>query len=147
MTLRMGELVEADGAFEAWTSGDLDQMVDALDLPTNPIDRHFLLQNIVQKTYKERDIPKARRLCRRVAEIHLSEFSDIAPALKKDMGGFLPRVSTFQHYATVLTEDGEFDRAVEVCEQAMEYGLDDGTKTGFEGRINRIQRKAKKARE
>lgn len=131
--------------FDAWTQGNLDEILSVINEETNPIDRHFLLQRIVKETYSDREDPKMRNLCRRVAQHHLDEFPEIAPALKKDMGGTLPRVSTFQHYATVLTEDGEFERAVEVCQQAMDFGLHDGTKTGFEGRIERIRRKQEKA--
>ena len=67
----------------------------------------------------------------------------LALALKEDMGGTLPRVTTFQHYATVLTEDGEYEKAISICEKALEYGLHDNTKSGFEGRIERIKKKAK----
>ena len=67
--------------------------------------------------------------------MHLREFPDIAPALKEDMGGTLPRVSVFQNYSTVLTEVEEYDKAMSICNKAIEYGLHDGTKSGFEGRI------------
>jgi hypothetical protein len=113
-------------------------MLRALSVPTHPIDRHHLLQQIVKATYKSRRDPAMAQKCREIAELHLTEFPRIAPALKRDIG-FLPRVLTFQHYATLLTEAGEFDRAVEVCETAMEYGLGDRTKGGFPARIARIE--------
>ncbi len=43
--------------------------------------------------------------------------------------------------ATLLTEWGDFDRSVWVCELALYFGLDDGTKAGFPGRIERIRKK------
>ena len=49
---------------------------------------------------------------------------------------------TFQHYATLLTERGEFDRAIQVCESAIGFGLDDETRGGYEGRIERIKKRA-----
>ena len=131
-----------DDAFRAWTSGDLNQMLKAVSTKTNPIDRHFLLQSIVDATYKLRKEEKYRKICIEYAEKHLQEFPSIAPVLKKDMGGTLPRVTTFQKYATVLTEDGEYEKAISVCEKALEYGLHDNTKSGFEGRIERIKKKA-----
>lgn len=144
---RMGRHVEADEAFHAWTSGDLDRMVRALDTETNLIDKHFLLMGIVKQAYKERSNPDMAELCASVAEKHLAKFPEIAPALKTDMGGFLPRVTTFQDYATLLSEKGEFQRAIEVCEEALRYGLNDNTKSGFEGRIERIKKKQQKNRE
>lgn len=140
--MRQGKTVPADEVFEAWTSGDLKRMLAAVKTPTNPIDRHFLLMAIVDQTYKQRKDAKSRSLCIRFAEQHISEFARIAPALKKEHAGTLPRVSTFQKYATLLTEDGDFDRAIEVCKTAIAYDLVDGTKSGFESRIDRIRKKA-----
>jgi len=65
---------------------------------------NILLQTIVEITYKRRKEPEMRRIYREIAEKHISEFAALAPALKQDMGGNLPRVSTFQHFATLLTD-------------------------------------------
>lgn len=144
-TLRQGKSVPVDDAFRAWTSGDLDEMLKAVNTKTNPIDRHFLLQSIVTETYKLRGKKeKYRDICIEYAERHLQEFPSIAPDLKKDMGGSLPRMMTFQHYATVLTEGGEYEKAILICEQAIKFGLRDNTKSGFAGRIARIRKKAEK---
>lgn len=140
-TLRMGEVTKTDEVFDAWTSGELDNMLKALNAKTNLIDRHFLLMGIVDHTYKDRNDPKMREICKTVSGQHIQEFAQIAPALKKDMDGVLPRVTTFQKYATVLTEDKEFQKAIDVCETAISFGLHDGTKAGYAGRILRIRKK------
>jgi hypothetical protein len=97
--------------------------------------------NIVDKAYKNRSDPDSAELLRKVAEMHVSEFPQIKPALKKEMDGILPRVTTFQKYATFLTENKEYEKALQICEQAISEGLHDGTKSGFEGRIERIKKK------
>lgn len=140
-TIRGGKSVRTDAVFDAWVSGDLKVMLRALPLKTNLVDRHFLLQGIVGETYRLRADSKMATECARVAEIHLAEFQQIAPVLKAEFDGELPRVSTFQHYATLLTDTGDFDRAVWVCELAKCYGLSDGTKSGFDGRIARIRKR------
>lgn len=142
-TSRLGKFVETDAVFDAWTSGDLRLMLSVLDLKTNLIDRHYLLQCIVERTYKLRKDDSMRKKCKEICEVHIGEFSEIAPALKRELK-FLPHVSTFQYYATVLTEDNEFEKAIKVCRMAMAYGLNDGTKSGFEDRIARIKKKAQK---
>jgi hypothetical protein len=43
--------------------------------------------------------------------------------------------------ATALTEDGRHREAINICEAALVFGLSDGTKGGFEGRIKRIRKK------
>jgi hypothetical protein len=130
---------------EASYSGDLQRMIKALNFKANRVDRHFLLMAIVKETYRKRSDPKMADRCLEVAQIHCEEFSTIVEALRKDLNrdGMLPRVPTFAFYATLLTERGEFQKAVKVCESAIGFGLDDGTKGGYEGRIERIKKKAK----
>ena len=135
---------------EAWLSGDLQRMINALDSKTDDlVDRHFLLMAVVAETYRLRSDPQMANKCLQVAQSHCDEFSSIVGELKawsSESGHDLPRVPTFQHYATLLTERGEFDRAIQVCESAIGFGLDDGTKGGYEGRIERIKKKAKARR-
>ena len=146
MTMRLGRPTPTDGAFDAWTSADLPRMLAALNTPTQPLDRHFLLMAIVAETYKQRETPDMATTCVRVGRMHLSEFPQLAVALRKEfadrLNGRLPRVTTCQHLATLLAERGEHAEAVRVCEQAMSFGLDDGTKGGFQKRIERIKKAA-----
>jgi hypothetical protein len=139
--MRGGRSRPADAAFLAWTSGELWQMLQAVAKPAHPVDRHFLLQCIVSSTYKQRTDPEMRRACREHAELYLAECPKLLPALKREWKGDVYHVSVFEHYATVLTEDGEIDQAVEVCRTAIGYGLHDNTKSGYEGRILRILKK------
>ena len=143
-TTRQGKLVRTDTTFDAWTSGDLDNMLKVVKNRTTPIDRHFLLQSIVNITYQQRKTKRYRNLCIEYAELYLQEFPTIAPALKEDMDGTLPRITTFQNYAILLTEDGEFEKAISVCKLAILYGLHDNTKSGYEGRIARIKKQLEK---
>ena len=136
--VRDGKTLKVDEVFEASTSGDLKRMINALELKTHPIDRHFLLLEIVRITYKDRKTdPKKMELCENIAWKHIEEFPKLAEPLKREIGS-LPHVPTFQHLATLLTEKGEYDKAIEVCKKAIEFGLDDFTKGGYEGRIHRI---------
>src|SRR5258708_4811285 len=102
----MGRWIDADEAFEAWTSADFPRMLAARSVPTNPIDRHFLLQGIVEHAYRLRRDPQMRRLCIDTGMTHLSEFASLAPALNADFGGTLPRVPSFAWLATALAEQG-----------------------------------------
>ena len=141
--IRQGVAVVADEAFEAWSSGDLQRMLRALPLDTNPVDRHFLLMNICEQAYRQRKVdPQMRQLARDIGRQHLSEFPNIVAPLTKDLG-VLPRVPTFQNLATILAEDGDVTAAVMVCEQAISFGLEDGTKGGFAGRIARLRKRQK----
>lgn len=100
--------------------------------------------SIVNETYKQRKNPKMADKCFEIGRLHIKEFPTIAPGLKKEMGGRLPRVTTFQKLATVLAEKGDFDEAIMICKTALSFGLQDGTKSGFKGRISRLKKKRDK---
>ena len=51
----------------------------------------------------------------------------------------------FLHLATLLNDTQAFDAAIVLCRKALEFGLSDGTVTGFEGRISRIEKAQTKA--
>ncbi|MEZ9368707.1 hypothetical protein AB4140_07760, partial [Shewanella sp. 10N.286.51.B2] len=51
----------------------------------------------------------------------------------------------FMQLSTMLNDTKQFDKAIEVCQQAIDYQLTDGTVTGFEGRIKRIEKAKSKA--
>ena len=131
--------------WEAMGSDDLDMMLRALDIPGYTPERHFILGSIVSVTYTMRDEdPDMRTLCEAIAWKHVEEFPRLARALKTNSRTnkgkpALPRVPTFQYLATILAEKGEYDQAVAVCQKAISFGLSDGTKSGYEGRIKRIR--------
>lgn len=138
---RLGRTIEADEVFHAWTSGSIARMRAALDIGTNPIDRHFLLLNLFGAAYRKRSVPAMRKLCREIGRQHVTEFSQLAPALQADFNGVLPRVPTFVQLAILLADDGDVDEAINVCRMALRHGLHDGTKAGYLGRIERLQKR------
>jgi len=146
-TWRFGKMTEADNVFDAWTSSDFNAMLAQLNTDTNMIDRHHLLMSIISHAYKNRDDKEMRTICHQVAQLHIKEFPMIKAALEKDFEGLpglegrCPHVPTFQQYATILTEEERFSEAIAVCESAIHFGLSDGTKGDFQGRIERIKKK------
>lgn len=140
--VRDGKSVPADEVFFAGASGDVQRMEAAVKLPTRETDRHFLLLHLCGEMYRQRKNQGPRAKFLQYAKLHLAEFPRLAPALKRDLQtDTLPRVPTYQMLATVLTEDGAFEEAIDVCREAIKLGLSDGTKSGFEGRIARIEKK------
>jgi hypothetical protein len=119
----------------------IPEMLRQLETERRPVDRHFLMLGIVESAYRDRlRDPEMRDLCERVGLQHVAEFPAFAPALREQFG-MLPRVPTFQLLATVLTERGDFARAIDVCQTALSLRLHDGTVGGFDGRIDRIRKK------
>ncbi len=50
-------------------------------------------------------------------------------------------VPSFKRLAIIYEQQNKLNEAIEVCEKAISYSLDDGTKGGFEGRIEKLNRK------
>jgi hypothetical protein len=130
-----------DEVYLARQSNDLEKMLKATELKTTPGNRHFLLQAIATETYKLRNEEKHKNLCLKFSEKHLEEFDTLYQSLKDEFDGSFPRVTTFQYYSTLLTELEEYEKAIKTCEMAISFGLDDGTKGGYQGRIDKIKKK------
>jgi hypothetical protein len=122
-------------------SDNLNGLIDATKKPLEPIQRHRLLTKIIEKTYKQRTDVCMKKIFHRFARIHLNEFPDLAPALKTAHRGSLPHIPTFKLSAMVFEEEENYQAAMGVCKMALEYGIDDGTKSGFSGRLKRLQKK------
>lgn len=125
---RQGKMVPTDEAFEALGSADLPRMLRAMQVKTNPVDRHFLLQGIVDWTYKQRTDPEMRRILYTAAGTHLIELPTLAKTLREEfrdvLGGALPSITTFEKYMRTLCEDGDFVTADGVCEIARTLGIE-----------------------
>jgi hypothetical protein len=142
-----GEPIPQTSAQAAVTTLNVETMLAELNKGGNAsgdaalMSRHFLMLNIVGEAYKKRlEDSRMREICKTVGRRHVKEFPEIKNPLKKFLHiDFLPAVPTFQRLATVLTEDMEFDEAIEVCRSAIEYGIDSETADGFEKKIEEIE--------
>jgi hypothetical protein len=128
---------------EPWRSDNLDDMIDASKVPLDPIHRNILLTKIIENTYKQRKDVRMKKTFKRFARIHLDEIPTLAPMLKSKHGDSLPNIPTFKLSAIVFEEEENYAAAIAVCKMALEYGIDDGTKSGFKGRLKRLQKKQK----
>jgi hypothetical protein len=126
------------------TPTKLDDLLVEIYKTKKRIDVHFSYLNLVGQTYNARIDPEARALFKRLAMEHIDMFSKLRAPLLKLGGGTFPHVPTFEYLATVYTEDGEYEKAIEVCEKAIAFGLHDWTKSDYAGRIERIKKKAQK---
>lgn len=116
----------------------LNNVLKELNELSDPLDRHAFFIKTVDKAYKDRAEQSGAHILASIAERHIKEFSEIKSKLPKKGNG--ARVPTFQKYATFLTETHQYDRAIAVCQEAIDHHLDDGTKGGFKERIRRISK-------
>jgi len=138
----------------------LDELLELLNKAKGLVNVHFSYLSIINQTYSRRKEPEVRELFKKLALEHIEKFSSIRGALLRDfnlhedeLGHYHDKegrsskflhVPTFEYLATVYTEDGEYEKAIEVCEKAIVFGLHDWTKSDYQGRIERIKKKAQK---
>ncbi|QDO86073.1 hypothetical protein FM037_25965 [Shewanella psychropiezotolerans] len=95
--------------------------------------KHVGLLGAIAECYKQRKQAQYKEYGAALSPYYLSLFAVLeSPSSYKGIG--------FMHLATLLNDCGEFDSAMDVCRKAIEYGLSDGTVTGFEGRVIRIEK-------
>jgi hypothetical protein len=114
-----------------------------LETASDPWERHLLYLQTIEAAYRgRRTNMEDRSTAIALSHQYLSEFPDLRQAVFDNMTDQDPKIiPVFKMLAIMLEEDGAYDQAVAVCRTALDNGLEDGTKTGFEGRIQRILKK------
>lgn len=108
------------------------------------IDLHFFYLSAADCYYRQaKEKPQAldSAICYCKKDIDL--FPKYKRPLMKEMGGKLPKIPAFQMLAMCYEKQEKYVEAIEVCNDAIKYGLKDGTVSGFAGRIERIEKKIK----
>jgi tetratricopeptide (TPR) repeat protein len=109
------------------------------------IARHETLLVVVAECYKQRKNNHYLQFGQRFAEAYPQLYRESLAALQKaDPKAELKGVG-FMQLSTLCTDSGHYELAIDLCQQALELGLDDGTVTGFDGRIKRIEKTRLKA--
>ena len=95
--------------------------------------------------FKEEYLCEERERLIRAADNPLYTKKEKVSILKKAQNvQFLLNVPSFQRLAIIYEKQGRYKEAIKICQLAINYGLKDDTKGGFEGRIDRLKKKANK---
>jgi len=107
-------------------------LLEAVKRATNSADKHFPRTKLAETAYKDGDFVECERYCLDVInELDKKEFKDA-------------RVAAFSRLAIMYEKQGRIQDAINISEQALKLGQHDGTKGGYEGRIEKLKRKASK---
>ncbi|AZG71911.1 hypothetical protein [Shewanella livingstonensis] len=135
-----GQPLNLDSVEGDWASESFIQQVNAANNASELTSQHDGLVNVINHCYKMR---KQNNYCQYGAALQLT-YLEVYRALHQQ---YMTQKSTdeikspaFMPLSTLLNDVGQFDEAVKVCQQALEYQLTDGTVTGYEGRIKRIEK-------
>lgn len=106
---------------------------EAFNHPMDTPTRHLLRQNLAETYYSNGDLELCEQECLRdIAEIddYINE-----RVMRK------AKIYTFKRLAILYEKQGRIAEAIAVSEKALSYGQHDGTKGGYEKRIEKLRRK------
>jgi len=107
-------------------------LLEAIKRATNSADKHFPRTKLAELAYKNGDFAECERYCLDVInELDEKEFKEA-------------RVVAFSRLAIMFEKQGRLQDAINISERALKIGQHDGTKGGYEGRIEKLKRKASK---
>lgn len=106
-----------------------------------PIDSHFFFQEVAESYYKQRAIREdAINLVINYCEKDIELFNIYKSLMIKEYGS-IPRLVTFQRLVIVYEKTNQIEKAIKICNLAIDNGLIDSTKSGFEGRLEKLKKK------
>lgn len=147
---------------------------EALKRKSNIIDLHFTYNHLIDLCYRRRNegrewLEKCINYC--LADIDMfplfkKEYIQSEKAVylelanspytdKKERKEYLRqvnnvtfnlRIPSFERLAIIYEKQGKYEEAIKTCRLALDYGLYDSTKGGFDGRIERLEKKLDNAK-
>jgi hypothetical protein len=115
-----------------------------LETESDPWERHLLYTRAIEAGYRNRKTdPGAGARVKDLAVRYRDEFGTLGPIVFDRLKDKPRVISAFKLLAMILEEEGDREGAIAVCRSAIAEGVEDGTKGGFQGRIDRILKKEK----
>ncbi|ABI40711.1 conserved hypothetical protein [Shewanella sp. MR-4] len=129
-------------ALGSWANVTLERAVEEYQSAETALARYNALQNVIAECYKQRKSTEYLAYGAALHGLYLALFHSANTEKPKELELKTPG---FMQLATLLNDTQDFDKAIALCQEAIKLGLTDGTVTGFEGRISRIEKAQAKA--
>lgn len=109
----------------------------------NPIDRHFVYNFLIDLYYKLREKREdALEKCVYYCKEDIKRLPEFLKIYKKEYGD-LPQCPSIIQLAIIYEKNGKLQEAIGLCNLAIKSELKNGTKIGFQGRLERLDKKIK----
>ena len=143
------DAVDSDqGPSNADSDQDILELTDPIEAlkqaysVSDPWQRHMVYTKGIDYAYKKRSSDKTMRsYVVEYGQSYIKRFDSVKEAVFEHFEDSPRLVPIFKQLAIVFEEEKAFDKAIKVCGAAISYGLDDGTNTGYDGRIERLEKK------
>lgn len=106
----------------------------------HPIDIHYVYLTLQQYYYAHREKTGMLERCKSVLQKDMDLYPVFRAAYLKKHDYFV-NYPAFKQMAIILEKEGKYGEAIEVCDRAMELDVKCDTKTGFEGRKKKLEKK------
>lgn len=111
------------------------------------IDQHFYLLTATEGYYRQKKVrDDALDLAEKYALMDVELFPKYKGPLEKDMDGKLPRIPAFMQLSLIYEQTGRLQESVNICKAALKNSLQDESYGGYQGRIEKIQKKIDKVK-
>lgn len=126
----------------SWANVTLQRAFEGYQSAETELARYNALQDVITECYKQRKSTDYLAYGAALCELYLALFHRANATKPKQVE---LKTTGFMQLATLLNDTQAFNEAIALCQQAVSLGLTDGTVTGFEGRISRIEKAQAKA--
>ncbi|WP_431785699.1 hypothetical protein [Paenibacillus lactis] len=110
----------------------------------DPYELHFVYNGFIKLYFKHRNtaLDSEEKLIL-ICQLDIDLFPDFREAwfTQNPTYNFLPRIPSFQKLIQIYERKHRIDEAIVICKLAIHYDLDDGTKGGFTGRLQKLEKK------
>jgi hypothetical protein len=128
-----------------WASDTFSQLVASFPTDGDVQSQHQGLSDVIGHCYKLRKQSDYCQYGANLADTYQALFAQLLKWQKAEKVPLEQKGVGFMQLTTLLNDTGQFDSAMSVCQQAIDYQLDDGTVTGFAGRLIRVEKGKAKA--
>lgn len=109
-------------------------LLESLKYAKNVSDRHHSRQTLTELYYKQERFDDCERYC-------LDVISEAASFLRHDKAVSSANIPVFKRLAIMYEKQGRYVEAIEISKKALKLKQTDGTKGGYDGRIERLRKK------
>ena len=128
-----------------WANANLTKALEQYHAASNPEETYTSVTATISECYKQRKSQQYLIYGYSLAERFNESFQHYLSYRSENNITTALKGTAFMQLATLAQDNGNFDHAIDICRTAIANDLSDGTVTGFEGRIKRIEKAKEKA--
>ncbi|KOP64400.1 hypothetical protein AMS62_03365 [Bacillus sp. FJAT-18019] len=116
---------------------------------SDPYQLHFSYNKFIKLFDKHRQTdPENEKRLMQICKLDIELFPKFREAwfTQNPTYNFLPRVPSFQKLIQIYERNLQIEEAVDICKLAIHYNLDDGTKGGYAGRLQKLEKKLSRSK-